>query len=267
MFKVTKFPHGTISWADCVSTDVEKAKPFYANVLGWDIQDVPMGNDMFYTMYQVDGAAVAGLGPMPPGVEGMPSLWNNYVTVDDVDALVEKVSELGGKVLDGPFDVFESGRMASIQDPTGAVIALWQPKNHIGAGIVNTVGAMCWNELITSDLDKAKKFYEDLFGWTFTKMEGMDYWVAANNGRVNAGVMPRTEEMGDMPSNWSVYFNVADIDEALKKVEENGGKRVTEIMGTMDEGSPGRFAVVADPAGAYLNLIQATQADTWQDPE
>lgn len=262
MFTVTKYPQGTISWADCSSTDVEKSKQFYADVLGWNFTDVPMGDGQFYTMYEVDGKSVAGLGPQQGDI---PSIWNTYISVDDVDAMAAKVTELGGSVHVPPMDVFDSGRMMVFQDPTGAYISLWQPKNHIGAGLVNTVGAMCWNELMTRDVEKAKTFFADLLGWEYQKMDGMDYWLIMNNGRMNGGIMPIGDDNPDMPPNWSVYFNVADIDEAMKKVEASGGKQITPIMGEADT-SPGRFVPVSDPSGAVLLLIQAIQADPWEDP-
>ena len=133
-----------------------KAKPFYAELMGWEIEDVPMGEGMFYTMYKSDGEHVAGLSQMQPEMQsqGMPSHWSSYVTVDDVDALAGKVTELGGTVISEPFDVFDSGRMMVLQDPTGAIVCLWQAKNHIGSGLVNTPGAMTWNELTTNDPKK-----------------------------------------------------------------------------------------------------------------
>ena len=77
-------------------------------------------------------------------------------------------------------DVFDSGRMAFIVDPTGAQLGLWQPKNHIGAGIVNTVGAMCWNELLTRDAQTAKAFYSAIFGWEFY---GDEHYIHISNKR------------------------------------------------------------------------------------
>jgi predicted enzyme related to lactoylglutathione lyase len=110
MFKVTKYPHGTFSWADCASTDSEKAKKFYMDLMGWNNEDIPMGEGLFYTMMKQDGETVAAVSPMQKDMQemGVPTVWNNYITVDDVDALQAKVTELGGKVLAPPFDVFDS---------------------------------------------------------------------------------------------------------------------------------------------------------------
>lgn len=262
MFKVTKYPHGTLSWADCSSTDVAKAKPFYAGLMGWQMEDMPMGEGLFYTMYKQDGARVAAISPLPPDMQGMPSMWNSYITVDDVDSLASKVSDLGGKVLAGPFDVFDAGRMATIQDPTGAAVSLWQAKNHIGAELVNTPGALTWNELYTKDSASARDFYGKLLGWDYQKMEGADYYVITNRGRMNGGIMQMTDEFGDTPPNWTVYFSVANIDESVKKAEALGGKLLSPVT---DAGGIGRFAMIADPAGASCALIQLEQPQPWAE--
>lgn len=263
MYKVTKYPQGTFSWADQVSTDTTKAKAFFTALLGWEADDVPMGDGTFYTMFKKDGENVAGLGPMQAEMQaqGIPSHWNSYVSVDDVDAMVAKIKEHGGTVVAEPFDVFDSGRMLMLQDPSGANLGLWQPKNHIGASLVNTHGAMSWNELATRDLDKAKAFFNALLGWEIEKMDGMDYYVIKNKGRMNGGMLPMTEEWGEMPSHWMVYFSVEDVNASAKKVEELGGKvhvPVTEI-------EAGHFCVIADPTGGVCTLLQPSAIDPWTE--
>ena len=165
MYKVTKYPHGTFSWAENSSTDPDKAIPFYMDLFGWGKTETPIDETHTYTMFTLEGENAAALSDMLP--EGVPSFWFNYVTVDDADSLAEVVTDNGGAIIYGPADVFDSGRMLIIQDPEGAHMGLWQPKNRLGAGIVNTVGAMCWNELLTRDSDAARAFYGALLGWEF----------------------------------------------------------------------------------------------------
>ncbi len=186
--------------------------------------------------------------------KSIPSLWNCYVTVDDVDALIDVVNSNGGKIVYGPADVFDSGRMMLIQDPTGAMLNLWQPKTNIGAGIVNTVGAMCWNELITTDAEKAKTFYTALFGWEYSGDD--NYTYISNNCRANGGML----QMAVMQPCWMVYFHVADIDAGIERVKELGGK-VTVAKHELPDGS--WWSVVSDPAGAHFYIIQLNQADPW----
>src|SRR5579859_1976842 len=182
-YTVTKYPQGTFSWADVASTDIQKSKKFLTSLFGWTSQEMHTGDGKpDYTMFYKDNQVVAGGSPtyMPT----MPSFWNNYVTVNNVDETVANVEKLEGKIIMPPMDVLDSGRMASIQDPTGANLSLWQPKKHIGASVVNTVGAMCWNELYTKDVAKAKQFYTALFSWTYEIDEKNDgYIIIKNNGR------------------------------------------------------------------------------------
>ena len=261
MFKVTKYPQGTFSWADNTSTDPEAAKAFYMDLFGWGALDFPIGEDMFYTMFQNQGEHAAGFAGMNPDMQasGMPSHWTNYVSVDDVDAMVDVVTANGGTIVFGPMDIFESGRMLQFIDPTGAALGLWQPKDHIGAGIVNTVGAMCWNELLTKDAEAAQAFYGALLGWEFFADEN-GYIMIQNNGRNNGAMMQMDESFGEMPSMWQPYFTVADIDESVGRASELGA---TIIIPKTEAPGAGHFAYMSDPAGAHFYIIQLNQAEAW----
>ncbi len=263
MYTVTKYPQGTFSWSDGASTDPEKAKDFYVGLLGWGKEEIPMGDGSTYTMFKLDGADVAGFGGMQDEMkaQGVPSHWNSYITVDDVDSMVEKVKANGGTVIAPPFDVFDSGRMMVIQDPTGATVSLWEAKNHIGAGVVNKPGAMLWNELSTRDLEKAKDFFNKILGWEYTVDEN-NYTMILNNGRMNGGMMQMDESWGDMPPNWMIYFNIDDLDAAIAKVDGLGGK---VIMGKTSAGAVGEFAIVSDPAGGTFTIMEANETDKWEE--
>jgi hypothetical protein len=266
MFNVKSYPQGTFSWADCTTTDPAAARKFYKAVLGWDAVEVPAGEYGTYTMFKLDGEDVAGMGEMRPEMQeqGIPSHWMSYITVPDVDAMPEQVKNAGGAVVMPPMAVMESGRMMILKDPAGAQVALWQPKNHIGAGVVNREGAMLWNELQTTGAQAAMPFYKTLFGWDFTEDDNSDYYYIVNNGRMNGGLMPMdTETYGEMPSHWMIYFNVKDIQAALKAVKANGGKALMEIN---EAPGVGDFVMVSDPAGAMLTLMQAKNPEPWTQP-
>ncbi|GAB4311182.1 MAG: VOC family protein [Phototrophicales bacterium] len=257
MGKVTKYPHGTFCWMDSQSADVEKDKAFYQAVLGWQAHDIPIGEGQFYTMFQKNGGDVAGLGQAQDAT--IPSHWNAYVSVDDVDAITEKVKDLGGQVMMPPMDVFDNGRMAVITDPTGAALAFWQPKSHIGATLVNEDGALVWNELLTTDPEVAMTFFGKLLGWTFSKIEEIDYWIIHNNERMNGGIMQLAADWGDLPPHWMNYIHVDELDSVLKKVDANGGHLVHGPVDT----SAGTFAIIASPSGAAFSVIQSNTVDEW----
>ncbi len=257
-YLVKKYPQGTFSWADVNSTDMEATKKFLVGLFGWTYTDIP---DMNYTLFYLDGHRVAGGCPSPEGVPH--SYWSSFISVDNADEIAKKAVELGATELFPPMDVMEEGRLYGVTDPTGATIMFWQPKNNTGAQIVNTVGAMSWNELYSPDLPVAKEFYTKLLGWEFTEVPEMDnYTVIKNNGRTNGGAMKLTPDMGDFPPNWTVYFTVANMEESLSKVKELGG---TVYMGPMDI-SVGKISMVADSAGAALMIIEmSVPPEEWID--
>jgi predicted enzyme related to lactoylglutathione lyase len=247
MPETTRYDHGVPSWVDIGSPDPQAALGFYGQLFGWDGQD--MGEESgHYTIVSKSGRQVAAIGPaQDPG----PPRWTTYVDVDDVDDVAGKVVAAGGTVLVGPMDVMTAGRMAIFADTTGGVIAAWQPRDHIGAQLVNEPGAVIWNELMTSDLAKTKAFYSDAFGWGWGGSE--EYAEAQVGGRTVAGVMPRRPEMpAEVPDMWTVYFGSGDVDGDCKKAADMGATVVvapTDIAG-------GRFAVLLDPQGAAFGLYK-----------
>ena len=152
-----------------------------------------------------------------------------------------------------PFDVFDSGRMLAATDPTGGVIAFWQPKQHIGAEIVNEVGAFVWSELITDDVEKAGKFFGDVLGvQVHSQTEPFPYTMLMVDEKPVGGFMPKSPEMGQMPNVWVNYFSVADADSTAAKAESLGGKIMVPPMDT----PVGRFAGLMDPHGAMFSVIK-----------
>ena len=270
-FRVTRYPHGTFSWTDLGSRDAAASKPFLTELMGWAAVDIPTGeaDHEVYTMFSLDGENVAALSPHSPEMmeQGYPSFWSSYITVDDVDAMVPRIEELGGQINFAPFDVFDSGRMLVLTDPVGASVCLWQPRSHIGASLVNCPGAMAWNELNTPDSEASQAFYGALFGWEFVPAGPPGYMMIRNQGRSNGGILPMDETWRQpdgslIPSHWSVYFSVADLDRALEKVKALGGEWIHEMM---EASGVGRFHVVRDPAGSYFTLIQLDEPEPWSE--
>jgi uncharacterized protein len=247
----TSYAPGTFSWVELATTDGEGAKAFYRDLFGWQGVDFPVGESSVYTMLQLDGDDVAAVYEQSP-VGGPPS-WLSYVTVTDADAAAARAGEHGGTVLSEPFDVFDAGRMAVLQDPQGALFALWQPGRHIGARRVNDPGCFCWNELATTDPEAAAEFYGRVFAWTTRPMTGdPEYLVIENAGRTNGGIVQLPRGRNGVPPSWGVYFAVASADDAARRVGELGGR---VLVGPQD--APfGRFAVVADPQGATFSLYE-----------
>ncbi len=255
MTVMTEYTPGIFSWVDLGTTDGEGAKKFYSGLFGWEFTDFPTDDQGVYSMGQIGGKSVAALYQMGPAKEGMPPAWNSYVTVANAQETAEKAKALGGNVLAEPFDVMGSGIMAMIQEPTGAVCAIWEPKEHIGAEIVNEPNTLTWNELATPDSKKAGEFLTKLFDWSAKEQEMPHtvYTTFSVGERMNAGMLQMTEEWGDMPAHWMAYFATEDCDAMVKKAEELGGE--ISVPPT-DIPEVGRFSVIKDPQGAHFSVIK-----------
>jgi len=259
MPKRESYASGTPNWVDLQAADQDAAKAFFAELLGWSYNDLPADEtgDVVYAMAMVDGlevAAIAALGDQADA--GMPAHWNAYVSVDDIDATLIRVAPAGGTVLAPAFDVLDAGRMAVIQDPTGAILELWQPARHVGAALVDEPGAWSWTELITPDIPAAAAFYNAVFGWD-TKQHDDEppYTEFTLSGASVAGAL--NPPMPGIPPSWGVYFSVSDTDAIVTKAEALGASVRVEPTDI----PPGRFAVLADPQGALFNVI------TMRDPK
>ncbi|QSQ28558.1 VOC family protein [Pyxidicoccus parkwayensis] len=234
-----------------MTPDLEKARAFYGGLFGWKFQVGPKETH-FYSMCQVDGRNVAGMGERPRDAP-LPPAWSVYFEVDDIDAYAARVRKHGGHVGMGPMDVMDAGRLAFCSDPTGAHFGLWQSKQHHGAQRVNEPGSMTWHEVNTRDGARARDFYAAVFGLEPKKMEGMEYWTLHKGPDVVAGVYQTNGKEGtSAPAHWMSYFAVADTDATVKKATELGGKVLAPPMDT----PYGRMAVVADPAGATFSVIK-----------
>jgi uncharacterized protein len=249
----TKYAPGTFSWADLNTTDQEAAKAFYAGIFGWSYDDAPVGDDVYYSMASIGGKMVGAITPQPQQQReaGAPPAWNSYITVDNAEQALARAAELGATVHAEAFDVMDAGRMGVVQDPQGAWFLVWEPKQHIGAGLVNAHGALAWNELGSPDPDGSAKFYGDLFGWETSPMEGFEtpYLVIRTAaGTTNGGIRPPAPP--GTPPFWLVYFATDDLDATLAKVSQLGGKA---LVGATDIGIA-KIAVVQDPQGAVFAL-------------
>ncbi len=261
MAVLTQHAPGTFSWPELSTTDPAGAKKFYGALFGWTGNDVPMGPDAgSYTLFQKGGQASSAMVGLSPDQQkmGIPPHWGAYVTVADADATTEKAKQLGGTVLAGPFDVMGTlGRMAVIQDPTGATFCVWQAKDHIGAGVLDEPGALAWTELMTSDPARSKAFYTALIGWSASEMpmDSMMYTLFNRPDGIPAGgMMEITPEMGQMPSHWLSYFQVADIEAAVALSAQMGG---TTMLAPKPVPGVGKIAILADPQGAAFGLLEA----------
>ncbi|MBK5111555.1 MAG: VOC family protein [Thermoleophilia bacterium] len=258
MSEISSYEAGTPSWVDVASPDIDASVAFYGDLFEWRASE---GGDPEetggYRLFEQDGKAVAGIGPIQ--TEGQPPAWTTYISVEDVDATTEKVKAAGGSVLSEPMDVMTAGRMAVLADPGGAVFAIWQAREHIGAGLVNEPVSLTWNELRSRDPEGSKRFYADVFGWNampFEQMPGYTIWTLGGtepgNGKGGMIDMAAVDIPAEVPPHWDVAFAVDDADATAAKCTDLGG---IVAMGPMD--SPvGRMAMLQDLNGATFTVIK-----------
>ena len=200
--EITKHTPGMFSWADLATPDAEGSKAFYTEILGLTATDLPMQPGMVYSMLAKDGSNVCAIYQMPEEMGQMTGgqpVWNSYFTMESADETASRVAELGGAVMMGPVDVFDSGRMVVSSDPTGAVFSVWEPKSHTGAQVFGEPGALAWNELKTHDTEAAAQFYGGLFGWsanTTPSAGGGEYTEFRLDGVSAAGMMAIRKGVG-----------------------------------------------------------------------
>ena len=136
-----------------------------------------------------------GLGAMLRFAAREVPYYRNRVPYSEADALHDDpMSALAALPVLSKLDVMDAGRMAVIADPTGAVLAFWEAKAHIGCGVVNEHGTLTWTELMTPDPAKAAAFYETVLGWTTQTVpmpsgEYTVFHVAGGNEQGIAGAM------------------------------------------------------------------------------
>jgi predicted enzyme related to lactoylglutathione lyase len=267
---------GVPCWVDTSQPDPEVTLPFYGGLFGWEFENVmPEGSGGSYFIGRIRGGDVAAVGSTPEGAPPM-AMWNTYIWVESADETASKAREAGGGVAMEPFEVMDSGRMAVLTDPEGAVFCVWQARNHRGAKVVNEHGSLNFNGLATRDLEGAKAFYGAVFGWEALALPTGSMWTLAGYGDhleesspglrqqmtamgapegfidVVAALNPIADDDSDTQAHWSVTFAVDDADAAAAKASELGG----EIVAGPFDAPWTRMAVIKDPQGATFIASQ-----------
>ena len=247
------FAPGHFCWAELATTDPAGAKAFYTSLFDWRADDRPMGEGMVYTLLQKAGRDAGALYRQGPEQQGVPPNWQLYVATESADASAARARELGGRVILEPMDVNTLGRFAVLQDPKGAVIAVWEAKQQKGLGVVDEPGAFCWGELMTNDVARSAAFYKQLFGWGSKDDPRYTEWTLG--GRSIGGMIEIEKDWGPVPPHWMAYFQVEACDASVAKATSLGA---AVVMPARDFPGVGRIAMLKDPQGAAFYVIQLT---------
>jgi uncharacterized protein len=254
---------GAPAWVGLGTTKgTSTAARFYCGLFGWSVmaRHRPLDDSVGYWIFRQDGRDIGGLAP-----DGV-SAWTVYMSVSDVDATAEAVTDHGGVVLEGPTTIVDAGRLALCADPLGATFALWQPDRDADRDLVDEPGSCTWYQLTCCDAEVAGRFYGAVFGWEArtTGLTGgsayTEFFHPGTERRV-AGMLAANEPQGvdvrdvpNAPSQWMIHFAVTDADRVAARAAELGGE---VSVAPFDLPDVGRIAVLNDPESAVFSVLQA----------
>lgn len=253
-----EYPHGCPCWIELAAQDVELAKRFYTGLFGWEAKDREDGPGGLQTVYHKDGKAVCSQASLAPkaAAKGVPTHWQTFLAVDDLDKALERVVKQGAKISAGPLHNPGASWTATILDPAGAPVSLWQADGISGAEVVNDLHTWCWSELQAHDTVAALNFYSKTFGWGAKVAEGVGagYTNFLLNDRKVAGLVQVQPVWGVRATPaWNVYFAVEDLPAAKSRAQELSGRAITPPM---EAEGIGIFQLFTDSQGAHLCLIE-----------
>jgi predicted enzyme related to lactoylglutathione lyase len=248
--------HGSFVWYELLTADASAAKSFYDEVVGWDIE-ATASNPMNYRMIRTASGNTGGVMELTDNMRehvAKPT-WLGYVGVDDVDVTVAKAEGLGAKVMMPAFDVPDIGRLALIADPQGIPIYIMRGESAEDSNAFSPEehGHGAWNELSTTDLDAAKSFYTELFGWTLADvmpMGEMGDYQFIDHGSETIGAMMKAQ--GGAHPSWNYCFRTDSVDRGFEAIKAGGG---TVTYGPAEV--PGGLRVVQafDPEGTAFMIV------------
>lgn len=249
---------GRFVWYDLLTTDLEAAKAFYSDIIGWKMTKWSDGN---YEMWTAGTTPVGGLMTLPAEAleSGARPYWFSHVTVDDVDGAAKKAQALGGKILRPGTDIPNVGRFAVLTDPQGALFSVFKPKDAGSGPDSRALGHFSWAELNSTDWKSAWKFYSELLGWKKTSSMDMgpqfgEYFMFGTDPKTSMGGMSNAATMMKAPAHWLHYINVKSVDETVQRIPQKGGK---VLNGPMDVPGGDRIAQCMDPQGGMFAIFSS----------
>jgi uncharacterized protein len=239
---------GSVVWHEQVSGDPERAQSFYTELLGWEVENWKPG-EADYPIIKANGQTHGGFtraqGDGPAG-------WIANVVVDDVDEAAARAESLGGTIVSGPTEMAEIGRWAIIADPQGGVISAYKPEGEYDV----PAGTFVWDELLATDVDVAKRFYTEVFGWTTADWDmGQPGSYTVFNRSADIGAAGLAQKPPGSPGGalWMPYVATEDVDATTARAKELGA---TPLMEPYDVENVGRISMLVDPTGATFGLLK-----------
>jgi hypothetical protein len=255
-------PAGDFIWYELMTSDPDGAKAFYDAVVGWTIDSESHFPNGYRMIGRSDGKFAGGLLPIDAQMaeNGAKPKWLGYINVDDVDRTVASITKAGGQAHMAPTDIPNVGRIAMVADPGGAPFYVMKPtppadepdaaSDVFSPDAVQRVG---WNELQTNDVEEARRFYGEQFGWEsgeFMDMGEMGEYRFFDHHGLRIGAL--FNAANGQPPHFRYYIRVPSIAAAKQLAEENGG---TIHMGPHQVPTGDWIVIGSDPQGAEFALV------------
>jgi predicted enzyme related to lactoylglutathione lyase len=256
---------GKIVWADLVTPDLAAAEHFYSGLFGWTFEHVRTGNSD-YAVALLDARPLAGLLQRPaPAGEPRQSAWLTFIAIGDVAAARRVALAHGAKAVSPPRTYAGRGGQAVFTDPQGAVFAALASSSGDPGDYLAAPGEWIWSSLLTSDPAGSAAFYKAVFGYEVFDLPRDDdaqHVILATDDYARAGI--HTLPPGHRHPHWLNFVRVADTTTSVARATALGGKILVEPY--VDRHG-GKVAVVADPLGAPIGLMEWTESDTKAEPQ
>lgn len=251
--------HGNFTWTDLSTLDVAEAKRFYSAIFQWDFTE----DDSGYVDCTKSATPCSGLYEMPQLFRKirMPSFWMTYISVSDIDVVVMKAKELGGRV-----ELEETnslGKIALIRDPAGAGFTCYEGVARSAIEKNPGQGRWGWSELFTSDFAQINNFYAELFGWVFEESGDIAdrYLIRNEGGEAIGAVQVSGNAIKGEKEFWGVFFGVDDAGKTLSGIRDAGGKVIYDYSN-----SNGVHYLVNDSQGAVFFVTGQDSATDEVEP-
>lgn len=257
---------GKIIWADLLTPDLAAAERFYGGLFGWTYQTIHTGHSD-YAVALLDGRPVAGLlqKPPPSGEQRQPA-WLTFIAVRDVDAAARVALSHGAKSVSEPRSYPGRGRQAVFADPEGAVFSVLASSSGDPPDVLAAPGEWIWSSLLVHDPAQTATFYKAVFGYDVFDLPKDDEAVhvilsSDDYARASVNELPSS---GHRRAHWLNFIRVMNADESSAKAISLGGRVLVEPY---EDRHGGKIAVIADPAGAPVGLMEWSDTDTKVEPK
>jgi predicted enzyme related to lactoylglutathione lyase len=258
---------GKFIWSELATPDLAAAKVFYSGLLGWTFRDLRAG-EKGYAVALLGDQPVAGLlqRAAPAGEHRRPA-WLAFIAVRDVDAVAKVALEHGAKTVFAPRTFPQRGRQAVFTDPEGATFAVLASSSGDPVDFLAAPGAWIWSSLLARDADKEAAFYQTLFGYDVFDLpsdDNLDHLILSSGDFARASVNSFPDKATRRYPHWVNFVRVVDAAASSSKAVALGGRILVEPH--LDR-QGARVALVADPSGALLGLMEWSDADGDKGPK